>query len=262
MIPILIVVPTLNSYGLLPRLVQALEKQSYIGWRVLFIDGDSSSAHKDWLIQQCKADKRFHWEDEVNPGKGIFAAMNQGFMRAKKDDWVLFWGSDDIVADSGIFKQVNDKIMAMREKPDLYICSARYYSMKYLLEYGSLKLNRISRFKLTRSLRHSLFWGSTPPHQATFFGPGARNLLDQYDDRFMLTGDLDYYLRLSKFSDLDVLIDPSVLVLMGDSGASAIQNHRKYKEVMQSYRRAFRWSWVIAFISRYAQRFINLIQQR
>jgi len=261
MISILIVVPTLDSYRLLPRLVQSLEQQSFVNWRVLFVDGDSMREHKEWLVQQCVKDQRFHWEDEINPGGGIFAAMNQGFMRAEKDDWVLFWGSDDMAADSEIFKQVNDTIMATMKKPDLYICSARYYSMEHLLEHSSLELNRVSRFRFTRSLRHSLFWGATPPHQATFFGPGARYLLHRYNDRFKLTGDLDYYLRLSKFSKLKILVDSSILVLMGDSGASAIQSRRKYREVIQSYREAFGWSWIIAFTSRYIQRFINLIWQ-
>jgi glycosyltransferase involved in cell wall biosynthesis len=147
MISILIVVPTLNSYRLLPRLVQSLKTQSFISWRVLFVDGNSSREHKDWLVQQCNSDQRFHWEDEVNPGRGIFAAMNQGFMRARKDDWVLFWGSDDIVADPEIFERVSDTISAMNKEPDLYICSARYYSMDHLLKHGSLELNRCSRFK-------------------------------------------------------------------------------------------------------------------
>lgn len=262
MISIFIVVPTLNSYHLLPRLVKTLRDQTFTNWRVLFIDGNSSREHKDWLVQQCSEDQRFCWENETNPGKGIFAAMNQGFLQARKDDWVLFWGSDDIVAEVGIFKQINATITAMHNKPDLYICSARYYSMKQLLENGSLVPNRFSRFRFSQSLRHSLFWGSTPPHQATFFGPGAREQLDRYDERFRLTGDLDYFLRLSSRRSLRIFVDPSVLVLMGDSGASATQDQKKYKEVVQSYRKSFGWIWIIAFVSRYFQRLVSVIQKK
>jgi glycosyltransferase involved in cell wall biosynthesis len=259
MISILIVVPTLNSYHLLPRLVQTIEDQSFTNWRVLFIDGGSNQDHMNWLRDQCERDSRFHWEPEVDPGRGIFAAMNQGFVQARQDDWVLFWGSDDMAADKDIFSRINATLMRLKEYPDLYICNARYYSMEKLLGTDSLEVNRVSRFILCGTLRRSLFWGSTPPHQATFFGPGARRLLERYDDRFLLTGDLDYYLRLSLLGEVRVLIDQSVLVLMGDSGVSATKSRQKYKEVMRSYQRAFGWRWVIPFISRYIRRVASVI---
>jgi len=41
MINLLIVVPTLNSYKILPNLVRSLENQSYKNWKLVFIDGNS-----------------------------------------------------------------------------------------------------------------------------------------------------------------------------------------------------------------------------
>lgn len=255
MFSILIVVPTLDSYQLLPRLVSSLEAQTFRNWRVLFVDGNSCSTHKEWLRDQCTKDNRFHWEEETDPGKGIFAAMNQGFKHAFEEDWLLFWGSDDMAADKDNFKKVEEAVSIAKEKPELYICSARYYSIKSLLEGNSkLKLSRFSRFQFRKTFRNSLFWGSTPPHQATFFGPGARSLVQQYNEAYRLSGDLDYFLHLSQTKNILVFIDDLVLVLMGDSGVSRKESLKRFREVSRSYKHYFKYQWFFPFIMRYIQR--------
>ena len=65
-------------------------------------------------------------------------------------------------------------------------------------------LSRPTCFRPSSSLtsfdyRRSLWFGSTPPHQATVFGPGARRRLAHYSPFFRLSGDLDYFLKLSDF---------------------------------------------------------------
>lgn len=255
MFSILVVVPTFNSYLLLPSLVRSLEEQTFKNWRVVFIDGNSSIAHKEWLREQCCKDNRFTWEDETCSGRGIFAAMNQGFKHALDDDWLIFWGSDDMAASKNSFKQVEERILRMKQKPDLYICTARYYSIKSLSEDGSkLKQNRFSRFVHRKTFRNSLFWGSTPPHQATLFGPDSRRIVQQYDESFRLSGDLDYFLRLSQVKDVSIFVDDTVLVLMGDAGVSRRQGQQRFREVIRSYRQSFKTLWMFPFIMRYVQR--------
>ena len=255
MFSILVVVPTLNSYHLLSNLVRSLEAQTFTNWRVLFIDGKSSLTHKEWLREQCSKDSRFHWEEEACGGRGIFAAMNQGFKHALEEDWLLFWGSDDMAASKDAFRKVEEVFLAAKKQPDLYIFSARYYSIKYLLEgKHNLKKTRFSRFILRNTFRNSLFWGSTPPHQATLFGPGARRLVQQYDETYKLTGDLNYFLSLSTTSNICVYANDLNLVLMGDSGVSGKQGMRRIGEVIRSYRNSFGNMWVFPFIMRYIQR--------
>jgi glycosyltransferase involved in cell wall biosynthesis len=262
MISILVVVPTLDSYQLLSRLVKSITDQTFTGWRVLFIDGESSQVHKRWLQSLCSQDSRFNWEEENNRGKGIYTAMNQGFQHATEEDWVLFWGSDDIAADKDVFKRVEQRLLSMMTMPDLYICRARYYSMERLFD-GSyrMKMQRYSTFIPRRTFKKSLFWGSTPPHQGTFFGPGARRVLGSYDESYKLTGDLDYFLRLSQFSELRVFVDHLLLVFMGDSGISAKENKRRIIEVMKSYKITFRHLWLLPFLMRYFYRLKSLMVQ-
>ena len=42
------VVPTLNSSNTLSRLVLSLESQSFVDWRVLFVDGGSDKYNLDY----------------------------------------------------------------------------------------------------------------------------------------------------------------------------------------------------------------------
>ena len=67
--------------------------------------------------------------------------------------------------------------------------------------------------------RRSLFLGSTPPHQATLFGPGSRSKLAYYSAGFRLSADLDYFLKLSRHHDLLVQCLDLELVHMADGGA-------------------------------------------
>ena len=262
MISILVVVPTLNSCHLLPRLVRSLEEQSFTRWRVLFVDGKSDQCHKNWLRDQCAKDARFQWEEESPNVKGIFSAMNQGFRHAREDEWILFWGSDDIAADKDVFQKVENGLKSIGSRADLYICSARYYSMGDLLRDGyTIKKDRISRFEPSRTFRESLFWGSTPPHQATLVGPGARRLLNSYNEEFRITADLDYFLRLSQLGQIQVFVDTLVLVLMGNAGVSARECKRRTIEVIRSYRKSFGYLWIFPFVLRYTRRAWSILKQ-
>ena len=87
---LLIVVPTLDSYLLLSRLVASLQEQTWSNWRLLFVDGPSSFEHRSWLIQCCANEPRCRFVSQTSDCPGIFGAMNQGFAEAASDEWVLF----------------------------------------------------------------------------------------------------------------------------------------------------------------------------
>ena len=122
---LLIVVPTLNSYRLLPSLLSSLKKQSWPNWSVLFVDGPSSPEHRQWLQSWCESDPRCSWIPQDHDKPGIFGAMNQVFAEASNDDWLL-WGSDDFAAAPDVFA----KAMALLEnpnlRPDLLVCREIY----------------------------------------------------------------------------------------------------------------------------------------
>ena len=149
-----VVVPTLDSHALLPRLVRSLQEQSWPHWRLCFIDGPSSAVHRAVLDQLCREDPRLHWTPQDPREPGIFGAMNQGAAQAPPEAWLLFWGSDDWAAGPTVLERLAARLQQRTRpgrEPDLLVCRGRY-------EDG-----RASIFRWRHSYRRSLFLGSTPP---------------------------------------------------------------------------------------------------
>jgi hypothetical protein len=257
-----VVVPTLDSHQLLSRLVGSLQEQTWPYWHALFIDGPSSAAHRAWLQALCASDPRFSWQPQDPQERGIFGAMNQGLAAADDPStWLLLWGSDDWAADPNVFAQLIAALTApctRGEAPDLLVCTGRYAGAEH---GGTLRLGRRTAFRWRRSFRRSLFLGSTPPHQATLIGPGARRLVARHAPGFQLSADLDYFLQLSRFPALRVAQLDLELVHMAEGGVSGQRTGRRLQEVRQAYRRAFGGLWWIPFLLRYLQR-IEILMRR
>ena len=255
--PLLIVVPTLNSYTLLPRLLSSLQQQSWTHWRVLFIDGPSSPGHRLWLERCCAVEPCCSWQPQDPTQPGIFGAMNQGFAAAAPADWLLFWGSDDWAATPQALAAAVSAIEGSLS-PDLLVCQGRY------ADAATLAMGRATRFHpagllQSSAYRRALWLGSTPPHQATLFGPGARSKLAHYDPGFRLSADLDYFLQLSRHPDLLVQCLDIELVHMADGGVSGQQSQLRLQEVLRAYRRAYGWLWWCPFLARYLRRLLSLV---
>ncbi len=196
--------------------------------------------------------------------------MNQGFAAAADPsspaDWLLFWGSDDWAASPTVLAEAMAALEAAETSgtqlrdgwPDLLVCSGRYANA------SQSSLGRIAAFQppghLARAAyRRALLFGSTPPHQATLFGPGARQLLSSYAPGFRLSADLDYFLQLSSYPGLRVQCLDLELVHMADGGVSGQQTQRRLGEVRRAYRRAFGWYWWFPFLMRYLRRAASLL---
>jgi len=257
---LLIVVPTLNSCQLLPRLLRSLAAQNWPHWHLLFIDGPSNQEHRQWLDQCCVAEPRCRWLAQDPSEPGIFGAMNQGFSEACSDDWLLFWGSDDWAASPTVLSQLTASLelaLSQGKEPDLLICRGRY------ADAFNGTLARTTFFQAaghysTAAYRRALWFGSTPPHQATLIGPGARRHLARYTPGFRLSADLDYFLQLSNHGGLRVQCLDLEVVHMADTGVSAQQTKLRLQEVRQAYHRAFGWRWLFPFVARYIRRLSNL----
>lgn len=257
-----IVVPTLNSCGLLPRLVHSLQQQSWPHWQLLFIDGPSAAEHRRWLDECCAVEPRCGWLEQGSAHPGIFGAMNQGFSHVGSAEWLLFWGSDDWAAAPTVLADVAAALetsFANGMAPDLLVCRGRY------ADSTSGSLARATVFQPVGVLdaaayRRALLFGSTPPHQATLFGPGARQRLASYAPGFRLSADLDYFLQLSFHPNLRVQNLDLELVHMADGGVSGQQTLRRLQEVRLAYRRAFGWRWWFPFLMRYLRRVASLLE--
>ena len=144
-----------------------------------------------------------------------------------------------------------------RQAPDLLVCRGRYAGLE---PGGAIRLGRTTSFRWRHSFRRSLFLGSTPPHQATLIGPGARRLVARHAPGFLLSADLDYFLQLSAFPSLRVAQLDLELVHMAEGGVSGRRTGRRLQEVRQAYARAFGRLWWIPYLLRYMQRIESLLR--
>ncbi len=251
-----IVVPTLDSYLILPRLINSLKKQTWTDWNLLFIDGDSKKEHYEWIRQSCIDDPRLKYIKQEKKFNAIYGAMNQGFKTIKNNELILFWGSDDWAISDKVLENIVNKVNSYPYVFDLIVCKGRYINNK------SKKLSRLSKFidnKFSKILdrrifRKNLFLGMTPPHQTTLFSKSAFEKLPIFSDDFLLASDLNYFLNFSKIEDISILVLNDELVNMSTGGISGQKNKLRLKEVICSYKQSFGIFFPIPFIFRYLRK--------
>ena len=253
-----IIVPTLNTYLILPKLINSLKVQTWKDWSLLFIDGDSTKRHFDWLQNVCFSDSRLNVIKQEENFKGIYGAMNQGFKTIKDNELVLFWGSDDWAISPSAFEDAILKVNSLEQKYDLIICRGKYIDNK------SQKIIRNSNFfknkfqiSLNREMfKKSLFLGMTPPHQATFFNKNAFDKLSSFSENLKLASDLDYFLKFSCIDNISVLVIDNELVNMSNNGVSSQKAFLRFWEVFYSYKKIFGIFFFVPYTLRYIRRIL------
>ena len=256
-----IIVPTLNSYSILPNLIKSLKKQSWSKWTLLFVDGKSSNDHFEWLIKSCKEDSRLKIIKQEDSYKGIFGAMNQGYETIKDNELVLFWGSDDWAFAPNVLEKIVNKIDSYPNKFDLVICKGKYINnqSKKLSRSSQFLNNKYSKILDKKSFRRKLFIGMTPPHQATFFNKRSFSKISSFSDNLKLASDLDYFLKFSKKEDISILVIEYDLVYISTNGISSQKNKLRLSEVLVSYINSFGIFFFIPFILRYIRKIFSKV---
>lgn len=258
----LFVVPTFNSYHLLPRLVLSLQQQTCTDWRLLFVDGPSSSLHRQWLNDCVSSEPRCLWVEQDPSQPGIFGAMNLGFDACFPTEYLCFWGSDDWAPNPHVLQNtlsVLDDLSLKGVVPDLLLCSGRYVNPAKSTLSRSTNFSSFQLFDRS-AYRRALLFGCSPAHQASLIGPRARKYLSAYSLYYSLSADLDYFLKLSNLRGLLVQSIDLEFVHMSDDGVSSRHTGRRLKEVYNAYFNAFKFFWLIPMVARYLRRFFSLIR--
>ena len=188
--------------------------------------------------------------------------MNQGINYVEKNEWVVFWGSDDWAFDDNSFKNIISEIDRFeKSKPYLIVAKGRY------IDLSNLKLKRKSEFidlknKVLSSakFRFQMFLGNTPPHQTTIFSPIAIKDKIRYRTKFKIASDLDYFLNISCYKDIRICLINLEIVKIGMGGFSSLSNNARIKEVYKCYEDSFGYLAFVPFLFRYIKRIISLIK--
>ena len=255
-----IIVPTQNSYKIIRKLIESIQNQTYNNWSVIFIDGKSNKSHVKYLKDLCLREKRFTYLKQNNINKGIYGAMNQGLKIIDKNSWILFWGSDDWANGVNTLKILNSYLIKLSSfNLDLIICNGKYFKNNGSFLKNSSFNNFINNKKINLSeYKKLLFYGFTPPHQATLMRASLFSSENKYNDNYLLAGDLDFFCRLCFREKLSIYLLNFPIVSMSCGGISSRNHIKRFKEVKRSYRMLFKDLYFIPYFLRYFLKIIRI----
>tara|TARA_X000000950_G_C13818396_1_gene620809 strand:- start:329 stop:1126 length:798 start_codon:yes stop_codon:yes gene_type:complete len=259
---LLIIVPTLNSYKLLSKLVNSLISQNFKKWRVIFVDGKSSLEHINYLNKLNLNDSRFSWVSQEDNYEGIYGAMNQGINYVKENEWVVFWGSDDWAFDENSLQNIISQIDRFEgANPDFIVAKGRYVDLSsYKLKRKSVFVDLHNKVLSSSKFRFLMFLGNTPPHQTTIFSPTIIKKKIKYRTKFKIAADLDYFLNISRSRDIRIYLMNLEIVKIGMGGFSSLSNNTRFKEVYKCYKYRFGIFAYVPFLLRYIKRIVSVLQ--
>ena len=253
----LFIVPTFNAGLNINKFSKLLIEQTYKNWRVVFVDGGSCQEDLHLFKELICLDKRFSFVNQINKSTRIFGAMNEGFKLAERDEYLFFWGSDDFIYEKKTLENINKIILANRnnlfEKNHFYVFKSRYFNTRKNLQRRFSSFPRYKNLSIFQKNYFSilLFFGFTPPHQATLFTPISRKILNKYSTEYKLSADLDYFLTISKTIDITYKYEDLQVVNMSDSGISSKYLFQRLNNVFCIYLKFYKFLFFVPFITRY-----------
>ena len=251
---ILIIVPTLDSYLILPKLIESLNNQTSKLWRLIFVDGKSCKNHREYLENVVMKNSNISIVEEIDESPGIYGAMTTGLKYRKSNEWVLFWGSDDIAYNKYTIEDLIN-IINNRKFNNLDLI---FNDATYIDKFGKSK--RESSFKVINSnLKLSFFLGFSPPHQGCLFSPNILKVKNFYSLDYYLAADLDYFLSILFLKDISVKFHAKKIVKMSKGGASGRMIFKRLNEVILVYKKFFGILFFIPFFLRYIIRISQYI---
>ncbi len=255
-----LIVPTKNSYKILNKLINSVKKQTHENWSVIFIDGNSSKEHKDWLKEFCKKDKRFFYSKQRKIYQGIYGAMNQGLQFIEKNSWVLFLGSDDWIIEPNTFEKLNKNLKSLStQNLDLVVCKGKYFRLNKSFYRNSFFTKKFKDEEINlKTFKNLLFRGLTPPHQATLMRSTIFSAEYKYDDNFIIAGDLDFFCKLCNKENLSIFLLDLFIVSISCGGISSRNHLKRFSEVLKSYISLFDKLFFIPFLNRYFLKIFRL----
>ncbi len=254
-ISFLFIVPTLNSYKKLPKLVNSLTKQIHKEWRCILVDGNSKEQHKTWLKNLCDKDKRFIKINEDEKQGGIYGAMSKGYDFALDKEWIIFLGSDDWFSSNKSLNYLSNFIFEnYKNEIKLIISNADF------INEANKKVKISQRVKFPKIVNqtmfyHMLFFGYMPYHQSLCFSKDILETLMPYSNKFDLASDADLIIRLSFSKKLKkIFFLNKKCINIGAGGISSKYFFKRTYEVFKIYFRYYNSLFLIPFIIRYLKK--------
>lgn len=164
-----IIIPTFNSGNHLQDCLDSIRNQSFTNYELLIIDGGSSDNTLEIIETNGHLFREFNFISEKD--KGVYDAMNKGIFRSK-GEWLYFLGSDDMVMDENVLRDVFEVID--NSAPDILYGNVRLGNSKEIYggEFGNEKIYEMNI-----------------PHQAIFFNRRVFDVVGMFDLEYKSNAD-------------------------------------------------------------------------
>ncbi|OGC08487.1 hypothetical protein A2230_08200 [candidate division WOR-1 bacterium RIFOXYA2_FULL_36_21] len=178
-----IITVVLNGEKYFEETIQSVINQNYPNIEYIIIDGGSTDSTLD-IIKKYEKNIDY-WVSE--PDHGLYDAINKGISVAK-GEIIASLHSDDLYFYNNVVKRVVDEFMKDNE---LYWVYGDFCSID---ENSKIKnIYRIPNYNWKMLLFSNYCY---IPHPTTFFRKEVFNQVGHLDDRYKLSADYDFFLRL------------------------------------------------------------------
>ncbi|MDQ8202373.1 glycosyltransferase family 2 protein [Pelagicoccus sp. SDUM812003] len=198
MIQVSVITAAYESLDTLPRTVDSVKGQSGVSVEHIVVDGGSSDGTQDWLDKALPRDSWISEKDE-----GIGDAMNKG-ARLARGKWLLFLQADDRLISRDCLAKA---LEAWDGVSDVVSSPIRF-------ESGRLLRPRVDR-------AYYRYFKQGVPHQGALIQRKAFARVGEYDARFRVTMDFDWFLR-AHWLGLTFQVLPEPLCMMSEAGVSSL----------------------------------------
>ena len=174
-----------NSSKTIERTIQSILNQQYKDYEYIIVDGKSTDETVKIIKKyESQFEGRLRWISESD--KGIYDAFNKGCKLAKGNYlWIV--NSDDWIESNALLK-LSD--IAQEHKSEKCIIAAR---MKFHLNNGEIKESPLITKERIEFCAQNYYMGIS--HPATIYSKHVYEEIGLYDDRYLISGDLDHFIR-------------------------------------------------------------------
>lgn len=198
-----IITVVFNGANSIEQTIQSVINQPYKNLNYIIIDGGSNDGTQE-IIKQYEQ-HLFYWISEKD--KGIYDAMNKGWIKAKDESYILYIGSGDkILQLPNMNKHLNDAII-----------------------YGNVEIGKKYVFNTTVDFR--LKWVNALHHQALLVKKKL-HINPPFSLEYPVFSDFDFNQRLYK-KGIDFVKDDEFLSYAMEGGVSEYLNKKEIYSVIK-----------------------------
>jgi glycosyltransferase involved in cell wall biosynthesis len=179
--------------------IQSVLNQSYDDYELIVVNDGSTDKSKAIIDQYRQKNHRIHVIEHEN--RGLTPSLNIG-LKACRGNFIARMDGDDICHSKRLEKQ----LQAFKENPKLVLVGSEVE----LIDEAGREVGPRGHQSAHDAIRRQLLQGNggALTHPAVMFRRSAAVEVGGYDERFLNTQDLDFFLRLSEVGEVENLKEP------------------------------------------------------